>query len=242
MDAAKAANIYDFIIKQRDTWQTEGGEGGVRLSGGQKQRIAIARALLKDPKILLLDEATSALDSESELLVQEALERLMKGRTTIVIAHRLSTIRDADKIIAMKDGRVLEAGTHDQLMSQEGLYYQYWSKQERSSRRKRPQGTSAGDLCLEEEEEEEEGKQEEEQEEQEEQEQEQDYDESAWRMENLKVEEMTMDTTAVIVHIHVISTLALMLFVGASAHALSTAYAQAAAAVLQDLRKLMSKM
>ena len=128
--ACKDANIYDFIMKKcPNKWRTDVGEGGSELSGGEKQRIAIARALLKNPKILLLDEATSALDSESEVLVQQALDRLMKGRTTIVVAHRLSTIRDADRIVAIKNGKVVETGTHHQLVNQKGLYCSYVRRQ-----------------------------------------------------------------------------------------------------------------
>ena len=102
--------------------ETTVGERGVQLSGGQRQRIAIARALLKDPQLLILDEATSALDSESEQLVQEALERLMKGRTSVVIAHRLSTIRNADQILVLNEGEVTERGSHDELIDQGGIY------------------------------------------------------------------------------------------------------------------------
>ena len=120
--AAKAANADTFVRGFPEGYKTLVGERGVRLSGGQKQRIAIARALLKDPRILVLDEATSALDSESEHLVQEALERLMHGRTVLVIAHRLSTVRDADRVVVIDGGKVAEIGTHDELVARDGVY------------------------------------------------------------------------------------------------------------------------
>src|SRR6188768_3438327 len=122
MAAAKNANAHEFIKRFPEQYETIVGERGIKLSGGQRQRIAIARAILKDPAILILDEATSSLDSESELLVQDALDNLMKGRTSFVIAHRLSTIRNADKIVLIDKGIVSEAGTHAQLMSHNGLY------------------------------------------------------------------------------------------------------------------------
>jgi ABC-type multidrug transport system fused ATPase/permease subunit len=123
IDAAHKANAWEFISRFPDGLDTIVGERGMQLSGGQRQRIAIARALLRDPKILILDEATSSLDSESERLVQEALENLMNGRTSIVIAHRLSTIRQADHILVLNKGRIVEQGTHAQLLElDEGLY------------------------------------------------------------------------------------------------------------------------
>jgi ATP-binding cassette subfamily B (MDR/TAP) protein 1 len=128
--ACKDANIYDFIMKKcPNKWRTDVGEGGSELSGGEKQRIAIARALLKNPKILLLDEATSALDSESEVLVQQALDRLMKGRTTIVVAHRLSTIQNSDVIYVMKNGNIVESGHHNELIALNDVYGALVAKQ-----------------------------------------------------------------------------------------------------------------
>ncbi|KAK9277858.1 hypothetical protein L1049_027415 [Liquidambar formosana] len=121
-NAAKMANAHEFISKFPDKYQTHVGERGVRLSGGQKQRVAIARALLMNPRILLLDEATSALDAESEYLVQDAMDSLMKGRTVLVIAHRLSTVKTADTVAVVSDGQVVECGTHDELLSKDGIY------------------------------------------------------------------------------------------------------------------------
>jgi ABC-type multidrug transport system fused ATPase/permease subunit len=121
--ASKKANALEFIEKFPDKFETIVGDRGIKLSGGQRQRIAIARAILKDPAILLLDEATSALDSESEKLVQDALNELMKGRTSIIIAHRLATIRNADQIYVLKDGQIAESGTHESLiLKNEGIY------------------------------------------------------------------------------------------------------------------------
>ena len=125
IEAAKQANAWEFIDAFPNILETEVGDRGIQLSGGQKQRIAIARAILKNPTILILDEATSALDSESERLVQDALDKLMKGRTSIVIAHRLSTIRNADQILVLQGGKVEESGTHQSLMELKGLYADY---------------------------------------------------------------------------------------------------------------------
>jgi subfamily B ATP-binding cassette protein MsbA len=120
--AARAANAHEFISALPDGYDTRLGERGANLSGGQRQRLSIARALLKNPQILILDEATSALDTESEALVQEALDRLMQGRTCFIIAHRLSTVRNAHRILVVKGGRIAEAGTHEDLLVQGGLY------------------------------------------------------------------------------------------------------------------------
>jgi ATP-binding cassette subfamily B protein len=120
--AARAAHAHDFIMQLPEGYDTVVRERGSRLSGGQRQRIAIARALLKDPPILILDEATSALDTESEHLIQRALKTLLRGRTAFVIAHRLSTVRDADRIVVIKDGAIVEVGNHAELLALNGYY------------------------------------------------------------------------------------------------------------------------
>lgn len=129
VDACIAANAHDFISDFPDGYATVVGERGVKLSGGQRQRVAIARALLADPSLLILDEATSSLDAESEALVQSALEVLMQGRTTVVIAHRLSTVRQADRLVVLAEGRIIEEGTHDELLKQGGLYSELYGRQ-----------------------------------------------------------------------------------------------------------------
>lgn len=132
--AAKAAEAHDFITNMADHQGRKGydaflGERGVKLSGGQRQRIALARAFLKDAPILVLDEATSALDSEVEASIQEALSRVMQGKTVLAIAHRLSTISAMDRIVVLDDGQIVEEGTHDALLAKGGLYARYWNRQ-----------------------------------------------------------------------------------------------------------------
>lgn len=129
IDAAKIAYAHDFIIALSDGYDTEIGERGVKLSGGQRQRLALARAVLTNPRILILDEATSSVDAEAEYLIQQALEQVLVGRTALVIAHRLSTIRNADKIIAVENGRIVEVGDHDELLARQGLYSQMYHRQ-----------------------------------------------------------------------------------------------------------------
>ncbi|MDZ4776575.1 MAG: ABC transporter ATP-binding protein/permease [Alphaproteobacteria bacterium] len=128
-EAVRRAQLYDFIQRLPQGWETKVGERGLKLSGGEKQRVGIARVILKDPKILILDEATSSLDSRTEAEVQAALEEASRGRTTIVVAHRLSTIADADRIIVLKDGRVVEEGAHAQLVARDGEYAELWRRQ-----------------------------------------------------------------------------------------------------------------
>jgi ABC-type multidrug transport system fused ATPase/permease subunit len=128
--AARAANAHEFIMEMGEGYETVIGERGVKLSGGQKQRLSIARAILKDAPILILDEATSSVDTGTEQLIQQALERLMQGRTTIIIAHRLSTVRNADQIVVLEDKSIRERGTHEQLIQvKDGLYRKLYSVQ-----------------------------------------------------------------------------------------------------------------
>jgi subfamily B ATP-binding cassette protein MsbA len=130
MSAAKIANASQFILQKENGYETPIGDRGNKLSGGEKQRVTIARAVLKNPPILILDEATSSLDTESEKLVQDAINNLMNNRTSIVIAHRLSTIRHADEIIVLQKGKIVERGTHETLIALEGFYRKLVSMQE----------------------------------------------------------------------------------------------------------------
>jgi len=133
IEAAKRANIHDWVMTLENGYETEIGERGVRLSGGQKQRLSIARVFLKNPPILILDEATSALDNTTEIMIQQALDELCRGRTTIVVAHRLSTIKNADEIAVISDGRIVEQGTHDKLVAEGGIYARLHSQQFREA-------------------------------------------------------------------------------------------------------------
>ena len=133
MEAARRANIHDYIMTLPNGYDTEIGERGVKLSGGQKQRLSIARVFLKDPAILILDEATSALDNTTEVMIQQSLDELCKGRTTLVVAHRLSTIRNADEIAVIVGGQVIQRGTHEELMEMGGTYKELYSLQFRDN-------------------------------------------------------------------------------------------------------------
>ena len=134
VNAAKTANCHDFITRMPDGYNTVVGERGYNLSGGERQRIAIARAILHDPKILILDEATASLDTQTEKQIQDALDRLIKGRTTIAIAHRLSTLANADRLIVLKKGKVAEIGTHTELLRNKGVYYELVMAQKQTAR------------------------------------------------------------------------------------------------------------
>ena len=133
IQAAKRANIHTYICSLENGYDTEIGERGVRLSGGQKQRLSIARVFLKDPAVLILDEATSALDNTTEILIQQALDELCRGRTTLIVAHRLSTVKKADEIAVIDGGRIVELGRHEQLLAQNGMYAQLYRLQFRET-------------------------------------------------------------------------------------------------------------
>src|SRR6185436_11194424 len=130
VEAARAAHIHDFVQRLPEGYETRVGERGLKLSGGEKQRVAIARALLKNPRILIFDEATSALDSATEQGIQDELDRIARGHTTLVIAHRLSTIMDADEILVLEAGRIVERGTHRALLEMDGAYARMWALQQ----------------------------------------------------------------------------------------------------------------
>ena len=144
IEAAVAANAHDFISEFPDGYQTQVGERGVSLSGGQKQRIAIARALLIDPRILILDDATSSVDTQTEHLIQQALDHVMEGRTTFVIAQRMSTILKADQIIVLRDGKIIQHGTHETLLADGGLYEEIYKLQLEEQERVRREAIIAG--------------------------------------------------------------------------------------------------
>ena len=129
IEAAKRANIHDYVMTLPNGYDTQIGERGVKLSGGQKQRLSIARVFLKNPPILILDEATSALDNTTEILIQQSLDELCKGRTTLVVAHRLSTIKNADEIAVVAGGEIIEQGSHDQLLAKDGAYAKLYRQQ-----------------------------------------------------------------------------------------------------------------
>lgn len=133
MQAAQAANAHNFIVAKADGYDTSVGERGNNLSGGEKQRVSIARALLHDPKILILDEATSSVDVETEKEIQEAVVRLIKNRTTFAIAHRLSTLRNANRLVVLDAGRIVEVGTHSELMDKKGAFYDLVALQQQTS-------------------------------------------------------------------------------------------------------------
>jgi ATP-binding cassette subfamily B protein len=143
-EAARAAHIHDFIESLPNKYETAVGERGLKLSGGEKQRVAIARAVLKNPRILIFDEATSALDSRAEKAIQAELERIAEGRTTLVIAHRLSTVMDADQILVLGHGRIVERGTHQQLLDAKGEYARMWALQQQQAQAQEILETTAG--------------------------------------------------------------------------------------------------